>query len=546
VTALDRYGTERLAELRHKAGLPDVRETRDPRAATQPLAYISPGHPMVNEWDAHTAIRWAFYANVIVYRCVQIIANTVSALPFRAGMAQPDRPGVAADHNPQAALARLLGPPPGGPAPKLSARRLWAWTVAQRLVTGRHGWEVETDGAGVPIALWPLTSASLRAVPSTSGADWFARFDYGPEHAPKRMQPDQIVYGWDPSMHDFRQPESPLQAARLDVSIAVMGDRYSYAFLKNDARPAAVVVTEAFDSDDSYSAFKSQFRAEYGGPDNAGKTAFIEATGEGGAQGAIDIKVLGLSQKDAQFMQTHVASLQRIAIALGVPWSKLDASGRTFDNASEEDRTWWESTLLPRLADLADEVNMQLAPRVGSEVGWFDTSGVKALQETPVVSAVGAPSLMHGAVATIDEARRMVGLPALPDGAGARFLSADEILLLTGRTVPAAPEPVELEAPVAGEVDDEPANAPAPTRQRDPEVQVLTAEQLEQRRARIWRTADSVVRVLETQWTRRWQALFARQAKATIARLEGKRGRQTVAEQRADPGGVFDPDHWRA
>lgn len=529
----------RIAEL---GGTID-REQRDPRAATQPLSYVSPGHPMVNEWDAGTAIRWAFYANVIVYRCVQIRANVVASLPFRAGLAMPERPGIVAPHNPNARLAQLLGPPPGGPAPKLSARRLWAWTAAQRIVTGRHGWEIETDDQDDVAALWPLTSQHLRAIPSTSGADWFSRFEYGLNHDPRTLKPDEIVYGWNPSMHDFRQPESALQAARLDVSIAVMGDRYSYAFLKNDARPAAVVVTEQFANDEQFNAFKQEFRGEYGGPDNAGKTAFVEAT-EGDATKAIDIKVLGLSQKDAQFMQTHVASLQRIAIALGVPWSKLDASGRTFDNASEENRSWWEDTILPDLADFADEVNMQLAPRVGPEVGWFDTSGVAALQPRRFFQEVGVPALLTSMLTTYNEGREMVGLP--PIEGGDRFPTVEELQALKGVF------PQELAAPVTPELDAppppavEPAANVEPARAREVEVRVPSAEDVEQRRLRVWRTADSVVRVLETQWARRWQALFAKQEKATVARLTGKRGRQVVGEQRADIGGVFDPEHWRA
>lgn len=526
-----------------------ARERRDPTAATQPLQYISPGMAQVDEWNAEQAIRIAFYGNVIVYRCVQIVANTIASLPFLAGKRPPRKPGQAGEVEENARLMQLLGPPPGGPAPKLSARRLWAWTVAQRLVTGRHGWEVELAGADIA-ALWPLTSGSLRSIPSKSGSEWFSRFEYGPPHDPKRLTPDRIVYGWDPSSYDFRQPESALQAARLDISIAVMMDRYNVAFLRNDARPAAVIITEAFATQDDYDAFERRLYGNHGGPDNAGKTMIVESHGEGGPVGAIDYKILGLSQSDAQFIEQHRASLERISIALGVPWSKLDASGRTFDNAGEEDHNWWESTLLPRLADLADEVNMQLAPRLGREVGWFDTSGVRALQPPKQITAVGAPALLTSRIATIDEARGLVDLPALPDGAGARFLTDEELAVVQGPAQLMGAALLPATTPPAAPETEVPALPPANT-EREPEIEVREDREAvdhEARRAKIWRRTDMAVRALEARWERRMRQLFTQQADSTISRLEGKRGRQILerlAEERAPSDQVFDPDYWQ-
>jgi HK97 family phage portal protein len=520
--------------------------------------------PMVADWDAETAVRMGFYANVIVYRCVQIVANTIASRPFRAGRTPPKKVTEVGDPDPSCRLAQLLGPPPGGPAPRLSARRLWAWSIAQRIVTGKHAWEIETAGRsadGEVAALWPLVSSQTRPIPSEGGVDWFSAFDYGPAHKPRRLRPDQILYGWNPSATDFRQPESALQAARLDVSIAVMQDRYNVAFLRNDARPAAVVVTEEFADDEEYEAFKGQFRGEYGGPDNAGKTAFVEAKGSGdqGVTGAIDIKVLGLSQRDAQFIQQHKASLERVAMALGVPWSKLDASGRTFDNASEEDHSWWESELMPKMMDLQDEVNMQLAPRLGREVGWFDLSDVRALQAPKNVQAVGAPSLVSGGVATVDEARAMVGLLPLPDGKGQTLVDVVGIAMaaLAAQMAPVAEDEATVEpppAPIAVEPLEpvEPAavaaTAPEPERRDTPEDRAPTPEEQEARRARLWTTADAVVRGLERQWERRWTALFNRQVQATLDRLEGNRGRKAIRDPvpSVDPSAVFSRQFWEA
>lgn len=516
-------------------------ERRDPTAATRSMYYLGQGQPLPTVWNAQRAIDFQYYANVIVWRCVQIIARTVSSLPFRAGPATPERSGMTAPHRPDAPLARFLGPPPGGPAPKLSARRLWAWTVAQRLVTGRHAWEIElADGKdSTPVAFWPLVSALLKAYPSEQGVEWFRAFEYGltPDKA-KSLRPDQVFYGWDPSMSDFRQPESALQAAKLPVELARMMDAYNVAFLRNDARPAALVVTEAFGSDEEYQAFKRDLNDNYGGPNNAGKAMVVEADG-GAAAGVVDVKVLGLSQKDALFIEQHRAALEQIAIAIGVPWSLLDASGRTFDNASEEGQNFWRNTIAPLCETLADEVNLDLAPRLGLDVGWFDLSGIPALQTKPdpVTAAVGAPMMVQAQIMWINEARADYGLPPLPDGD--RMMTAEEIAALRGNVTQVAmrstPEPEQRapEPPVVGPPAAEESRAVDP-------------EEVEARRARLWRTADATVRTIEGRWEKAFERLFTRQAKATLARLEGKRGRQATRAAEPDPGQLFDPEFWAA
>lgn len=536
-----------------------VRERRDPVAATRQLQYVSPGLQQIPNWDADKAMRLGYIANVVAYRCVQLRANALANVPIVTG---PRRgvPRVDPENSP---LARLLGPPPGGPAPKLSARKLIRWTVAQQIVTGRRAWEIETtDGSpdGTPAAFWPLVSARLEVEPSSAGTDWFRVFRYGREGDKRTLRPSQVFYGWAPSGDDFRQAESPLQSARYDLSLVTYADRYSLSFLANNAVPAAVVVTTAFPDDDHRQRFQSQWSNEYGGPDNAGRVRFHEVgdDGEGPVGESLDVKVLGLSQRDAQLAEARKDALVQIAISLGTPWSKLDASGRTFDNAEVEDRTWWEDTNEPDMAELEDDINMQLAERLGSEVCWFDRSQVRALQRkiVPITQSVGVPSLVQAQLMTINEARADYGLP--PVEGGDRMMTIEEIQALKDtagdQSVRAAILALEARgAGGSGVAEPEPPPAleppaplalpPAPAEDRGP-----SPEDIEARRAKIWRSTDAIVTTLEGRWERAVRKLFAKQARSTLARLTGKRGRQATrdAAGEVDPAQIFDPTFWQA
>jgi HK97 family phage portal protein len=543
-------------------------ELRDPSAATGNLGFRARGMPMVAEWDAGSALQWAYYANTIVYRCVQVTANALSRVPFRVG-ADPTKPK---DFDPKAPLARLLGPAPYGPNRETSARQLWAWTVAQYLVTGRFAWENELDD-GRPVALWPLPSSSLQAIPSSGGALYFERFEFGPPSKRRPLRAEQVTYGWRPSAQDWRQPESALQAARMDISVAVMQDRYDYAFLKNGARPDFLLVHESFTEPDEEDAFRAQFLAEHRGPDNAGKPAFVgaESTGDKGVSGAIDVKQLGLSQKDAESIRRYEQKVRQICLALGTPLSKLgDASGRTFNNAGQEDINWYGETVQPLGDELADVVNIKLAPMLGDNVGWFDWTVVKALQPEPKVTAVGVPALVAAKVATINEGRGLIELPGIgPEGdllgeeqpapdlqaAAAAFAT----LVQNGVTFDSAAAATGWDglAPSPGKIpaQETPADRAVGQQTRDaepaPDREALALERRDSR----WKVVNSRAETLEKTWQRSMTRLFTRQQQATLARLGGKRGRQMLTaalEARApedpapqvDPTDIFDPEFW--
>lgn len=542
-------------------------EVRDPSAATVPVsAYNNMGKSMVPVWNADDAIRLAYYANVFVYRAVFQCAMAISGLPFRAGN-DPDKPDVFKTNVP---LAVLLSPPPGGPNKHVSARRLWAWTVTQYLITGKWAWEIECaqpKGQGDVVNLWPLVSAALEAVPSnpkpgnmlngvpaTTSDTYFTGYSYGRPGTTNKervtLNTDQVLYAWRPSPNDYRQPESALQAARLDISVAVMQDRYDFAFLRNDARPAAIVVTEAFAEKQAYEAFKRAFRGDFRGPDNSGKTMFVEALGDTttGVKGAIDIQVLGMTQRDAQFIQRYEQKINAICVALGTPMSILgDSSKRTYDSANVEHRNWWENTLQPLCSELADDVNMQLAPRVGNEIGWFDFKKVKALQSDSKLVALGSvlPLVVGpGKPIASSELRDALGLPDKrpPD------LPGEEVMPIAGASD--GPEPTGTEPGAKGVPGPTPApdlskGGPPPEPGNGPGRSLRTRENRERtRETRLieWRAIDASVRALEPIFEETMQTLFEKQERSVLAKLKDRRGARAKGDDAAKR--LFDQEYW--
>lgn len=542
-------------------------EQRDPTAATTGIGYTSVGQPMIAEWDAETAIRMGYMANIYVYRCIQVTAMTIARLPFRVG-ADPDKPG---SFDKKDRLAQLLGPPPGGPAPGVTPRRLWAFLIASYLATGRFGCEIEEapGSSRDVVALWPLIMSNLSATPTTSGSQWFSKFTYGSGRQAKDLRPDQVWYEWRPSQTDYRQPESCLSAARLPVSSLVMLDRYAYSFLVNDARPASVIVHQAFEDPQQREAWRSQFLAAHRGALNAGKPLFTEVTTEDGkVDGSISVIPVGLSQKESEQVAQSEQMIKAVCTAFGTPRSKLaNSSESTFSNAEQDDQNWWRDTVKPLCEELADSVNINLAPRFGDNVGWFDFSKVPQLQSSKLLGLGRALPMMVGVTVMADEVRAEVDLPPLPNGAGQYCTGGNPALvpptqqeagqLAVAATAAERAEDTEGEgptptAPVAPVIDASPTRTVVAPERRDDEPAVPTAEEREtvrrEYRRQEWRRVDAHVRTLESMFANQMRHLFAEQARAVAGRLPNHR-RVAQMQKRdirisIDPAALFDQAMW--
>lgn len=508
-------------------------EVRDPRAATVSLQWVGRNQPQVNRWQARYATR-TWLQSWVVARCVSIRAGDLAARVFRVG--DPTTGKI----NPNSALARLLSPPPGGPTPNITARRWWAWMAAQRHVTGQMAAELDRGGNpdAIPLALWPMAPAALTAIPADGGTDWFAGFSYGRPGEERRFSPRDVFYDWQPSLEDFRQPWPTIASAQLDVDVAVQLGRYQFAFLRNGGVPAHVVITERFPTDTARRAFEAKFAADYGGAGNAGKVAVVEVDeGDGPVAEAISILPVGLSQKDSQLLEQHRQTLEHVAMALGVPWSRLSSADRTYSNASEEARTYWVQ-IEQDAHDLADAVNLQLAPLYGDDLGWFDFSDIDVLRTTRW--QIDTPdALLALGVVSVNEVRADLGLEPVDGG--------DD---LTTMTPSAAAPMVAEEDPEEDPEDPEdtppplPAAARTTTRQADSEQRArMTAEE----RAAAYQRIDATLTTLEGRWRTATARLLARQRDSVVKALQGKRGAKLLRapSPQIDPSTLFNRRYWR-
>lgn len=523
---------------------PGVVATRaSSQAATGNVTFYSNNQVSIPDWDATSAVKNGYLANIYVHKAVRRIAEDLSALPFRAGA----DPSVVHKFNPSAPLARFLGPPPRSPNPIWSARQMWEYAIVQFLVTGRFGWLLERDDAGQIINIWPLVSQYLNPIMADKGdAAYFKGFKYGipGTSAFTTLGLDDVIYVYRPSAYDVKQPESVLEAARINVSVASMIDQFEYNFYRNNAVPSHLIFTPPFAEPEARRAFQEQFRAEFGGYTNAGKAMFLES-GYGddygdaapSAKEQIVIQQLGTNAEDAQTTSARDSHIQDISVAFGVPLSVLgDSTHSKFQNADMDERNYWKHTVQPLGFQLVDAVNTQLAPLLGTEVGWFDYSGVSALTPDKTIKPAEGLPLVLANIMTRDELRAMHGLGPYID---VDPTNAPVVVPAGIVGVKATPGPVD--APPEAPVDD------GPVREAERILELRHAGHEDHLPIPGGHLTASTERKFQV---KAWEHLLTQQLKALMdeqrahvqGRMVGRRKGQLARSHSAEP--IYDAGYW--
>ena len=124
-----------------------------------------------------------------------------------------------------------------------------------------------------------------------------------------------------------------------------------------------------------------------------------------------DIKTLGFSHREMEFIQVLRWSLEDVSRAYGVPLPLLsDLQKATFTNINAAERLFWRNTMVPEMKFLEEQLTEKLMPLLGyPELRVeFDLSAIEATREDE-------NSLDRG-VLTVNEVRRQRNLPDVPWG----------------------------------------------------------------------------------------------------------------------------------
>ncbi len=367
------------------------------------VAYNSLGQPVWTPRNYEALTAQGFRKNVIVYRCVNLIARGAASVPWR--LYKGDQEVVS---HPLLDLLQRPSACQGGSAFIESI-------LGYLLLSGNSYIECVKNQEEIPKELYALRPDRMRVVPSFNGLP--LGFEYTVD-SQKKIIPADPVTGCSNILHlKLFNPlsdwygMSPIEAAACSIDQHNTVAAHNLALLQNGGRPSGALMVNQGQgqslSSDQLTDLREDLRKLAEGEKNAGRMMILE--------GDFKWQEMGLSPKNLDFIEGKLLSAREIAQAFNVPPMLVGVSGdSTFANYKEARFHLWEDTILPLLDYLTDELNVWLSKQFGEDLRLsIDIDAIPAL--APRREEVWA-KLSKADFLTLNEKRKAVGYAPLEGG----------------------------------------------------------------------------------------------------------------------------------
>lgn len=352
-------------------------------------------------WDLDRVVTEGYERVIWVYKAIETIGKHAGRLPIEigTGLTEDGEFEHVIEDDP---LLRVLN---GRANPVETGAQFRKRLSAQILLSKRGAFvEVTRSNRGTITRLDLLPPDRVIPVPDPRG-EYIAHFEFTTLFGEVReLDPERIRWIRDPHPTDPFSGMTPLEAAGVSVELDYLSRLYNVAFIRNDARPGGIVAVDTSSlSEQEMNRLESRFLP---GSEFAGHVSVVGA-GPGG------MNYVDLAAKPREMAYEHAAQNAKIEIlgAFGVPESVLgNASGRTFDNAEQEEFNFWSHTELDHLAMIANAFAGDVSnPEADIR---FNTSSVEVLELPRRRRRAEAREEWEAGLISIDEYRRRAGLPA--------------------------------------------------------------------------------------------------------------------------------------
>ena len=273
-----------------------------------------------------------------VYAAVRLLSESVASLPLHTY--------ERLDDGKQRAYGTVASMLSTSVNPQLSSYAFRETLMGHVLTYGNGYAEIVRDGSGNPVQLLPITPDRVRVEQESDGT-----VIYHVDESIKLAQDD--VFHIAGLGFDGLVGYSPITLAKQAVGLGLGAERFGGSFFGNSARPAGVLTHPNRLSKEAKENLRDSWQSTYAGSDNAGRTAILE---EG-----VEFSPIGLSNEDAQYLQTRQFQVVEIARWYGVPChmiQSLDAA--TFSNIEHQGIEYVTYSLRPWLVRWEQEIQRKL------------------------------------------------------------------------------------------------------------------------------------------------------------------------------------------
>lgn len=188
---------------------------------------------------------------------------------------------------------------------------------------------------------------------------------------------DEVIHFKSNNPYDPYRGLSPLDAIKFELKSDYSAAQYNYAFFENGSTVPFVITTHPDDNTSDKEIMKTakMWDNQHKGVSKAHKIAVL--------RGGMDVKTLGLSQREMDFIESRNMNRDIILETFGIPKTIFGADSKINSRANSEvqEKIFWEIGIKPFLLRVQAKLNSEFLYFIDPTVkAKFDFTKVQALQ----------------------------------------------------------------------------------------------------------------------------------------------------------------------
>ncbi len=355
--------------------------------------------------DAWSYARYGEYYAISapVHAAVRVLAEAISRPQLKVWI----RPSPDADHFQPASIDHPLQKLLDQPHPAWSRAELWRTIESRLALWGSAFVALKRNEIGKPQELWPLPSDQVRVIADEDEAS-IRGFIHESINGRTAYLPEDVLWFRRFNPINTFAGMSSVAPPRIAIDMGAEALKFNRRFFINSAAPSDLVLkVDVPINDQQAEEIYNAWAKRVSEPHHAHRPLILSA--------GMDLKRLGTTHKDMEFMATLEWSVEEVARTFGVPKVFLsEFEDATLANVRTMEQFLWRNTIIPELQMLEDGVNQHLAPSFSDFPNQlqarFDLSSVEAVQESADDRANRLASLVASGIMSIDEARAELGM----------------------------------------------------------------------------------------------------------------------------------------
>ena len=396
---------------KEKASIAQVREASI-------LGELGHGQEFANEAYADY-----YLTSVPAYRAVQVRADAVGSARLLIGEEARNEGGrtefipAPDEHEAQVVLDSIN--------PWYARADYWRTIETHLLLFGSAFTFLQRAQGSEAPSLWPLHPSHMKVIqgrgsnPVTGYVNGF-EYEVNGQRIPLSVDEVWWIRRYNPK--DEFAGLSAVAPVRLSLDMGREAVLFNRNIFKNGVNPgnvAFIVPGLVSLPEAEVEAFYQRLTQRMQGAKNAHRPLMVPGANAAGP--GVDVKLLGMSQKDMEYLASLNWTVQDAARAFGVPPPMLYAETQSkYANVHEWNGDFWRSTIMPEWDWLAAQVKERLLPLLGfpdMEARWDFTSNL-AIQESMSLLRAEDRSDVQADILTVNEVRESRGLVPVPWGDG--------------------------------------------------------------------------------------------------------------------------------